>query len=162
MLVSSINVSPALLDGDDNKVFSVHCVLQGSVKKSAGNIAQKGAEGYNGAMKKYTGGCHCGAVEYEVEMDLEDTLVCDCSHCGMKGFIMRFVPKESFKLLKGEDNLTSYKFAKGAINHLFCKTCGVESFSTSDVYPKMMVNVRCLKDVDISTLSPKQFNGKGS
>lgn len=111
-------------------------------------------------MKTYTGSCHCGAVRYEVETDLSETMVCNCSHCHKKGFIMKFVEKEKFKLLTGDDNLTSYQFGKKNIDHLFCKTCGVESFSRGNNFPKMMVNVRCLDDVDTETLSPKLFNGK--
>ncbi|MEK7567994.1 MAG: hypothetical protein AAB513_03695 [Patescibacteria group bacterium] len=63
-------------------------------------------------MKKYTGGCHCGAVPYEVETDLEKIISCNCSHCEKKGLLLVFVDKDKFKLLKGEDNLTEYKFNK--------------------------------------------------
>ncbi len=111
-------------------------------------------------MKTYNGGCHCGAVRYEVTTDLDETMVCNCSHCHAKGFVLNFAPKENFKLLQGEENLISYKFAKKTIDHLFCKTCGVESFATNETYPKMMINVRCLDDVDIETLHPKKVNGK--
>jgi hypothetical protein len=111
-------------------------------------------------MAKYTGSCHCGAVKFEAEVDLAETMVCNCSHCQMKGFIMCFVDKDTFKILQGAENLTSYKFNKGAIDHTFCKTCGVEAFSQSEAYPKMMVNVRCLDGVDVDFLKPKPFNGK--
>lgn len=111
-------------------------------------------------MKTYTGGCHCGAVRYEVDTDLAETMVCNCSHCHKKGFILHFAPKVNFRLLKGGDNLTAYHFNKNIIHHQFCKTCGVESFSTSDTYEKMMINVRCLDDVDTDTLQPKKVNGR--
>ena len=61
-------------------------------------------------MQKYTGGCHCQAVQYEVEVDLAKTFICNCSHCEMKGFILAFVPATSFTLLSGEDSLTEYRF----------------------------------------------------
>ena len=110
----------------------------------------------------YTGGCHCGAVRYEVETDLEETLVCNCSHCEMKGFILTFVDTDKFRLTKGEDVLTSYQFNKKAIDHLFCKICGTESFSRGISFPKVAINVRCLDDVDLTSLSPKEFNGRDS
>ena len=111
-------------------------------------------------MKKYQGGCHCKAVRYEVETDLEKIISCNCSHCEKKGLLLVFVDKDKFKLLKGEGNLTEYKFNKKSIHHLFCKTCGVQSFAEGVTFPKMAVNVRCLYGVDISTLTLTPYNGK--
>ena len=111
-------------------------------------------------MKTYTGGCHCGAVRYEVDTDLSGTLACNCSHCAKKGFILQFVDVENFRLLQGEDMLTSYRFNKKSIDHLFCKICGVQSFSRGVTFPKVAINVRCLDDVDIDSLSPRKFDGK--
>lgn len=114
-------------------------------------------------MKKYTGGCHCGAVRYEVETDLAHTIVCNCSHCEKKGFVLAFVPATHFALLSGEDKLTEYRFNTKKIAHLFCKTCGVQSFGRG-VNEKgeatVAINVRCLDDVDLSTLHPSKFDGK--
>ena len=42
-------------------------------------------------MKKYKGGCHCGAVAYEVETDLAKVIECNCSHCHKKGVALNFV-----------------------------------------------------------------------
>lgn len=112
---------------------------------------------------KYTGGCHCGAVKYEVEADLSHTMTCNCSHCQKKGFILAFVPAEQFTLLSGGDMLTEYRFNKKAIAHLFCKVCGVESFGRGTDRagkPTVMVNGRCLDGVDLSSLHPSEFDGK--
>ncbi|MES2994820.1 MAG: GFA family protein [Patescibacteria group bacterium] len=111
-------------------------------------------------MTTYSGGCHCGAVRYEVEMDLEKLIVCNCSHCHKKGFILGAVDKEKFKLLSGESELTEYLFNKKAIRHLFCRICGTQSYAEGVTFPKMMVNVRCLDEVDIESLTPAPFNGK--
>ena len=112
-------------------------------------------------MQTYTGGCHCGAVTYEVDIEnLTEVMECNCSHCEKKGFLLYFAPKENFRLLSGQDNLTSYKFGKKVIDHVFCKTCGVESFSSSDAYPKMMINVRCLDNVDLDSLKINKYNGR--
>lgn len=114
-------------------------------------------------MQKYTGGCHCGAVRYEVEVDLTKTMTCNCSHCQAKGFILTFVPAANLTLLSGEDMLTEYRFNTKKIAHLFCKVCGVQSFGRGTDQagnPTVMVNVRCLQGVDLSTLHPGQFDGK--
>ncbi len=113
---------------------------------------------------KHSGGCHCGTVSYEVDIDLErGVMSCNCSHCQMKGFLLSFVPAEKFTLLSGEENLQEYRFNTERIQHLFCKTCGVESFARgkdSKGADTVMINVRCLKDVDIDGLEVQKINGK--
>jgi hypothetical protein len=109
---------------------------------------------------KHIGGCHCGAVRYEVETDLGKVMECNCSHCHKKGFLLHFVDKDKFILLQGSDHLTEYRFNKKAIRHLSCKTCGVQSFGEGVETPKVMINVRCLDGVDQKDLTVTQINGK--
>ena len=79
---------------------------------------------------KHTGGCHCGKVRYQVEIDLaQPVIACNCSMCGRSGTLLAFVPAEKFELLQGEDSLKDYKFNKHAIHHLFCTSCGIKSFA---------------------------------
>lgn len=111
-------------------------------------------------MATYSGGCHCGLVRYEVETDLESVLECNCSHCGKKGFLLNFVDKDKFRLISGYKDLTEYFFNKKAIRHLFCKVCGVQSFSEGVTFPKAAINVRCLDGVDIDTLTITKYDGK--
>lgn len=115
---------------------------------------------YYNAIHIHKGGCHCKAVRYEVETDLEQILVCNCSHCQIKGLLLHFVDKDKFKLLSGEEQLTEYQFNKKTIRHLFCKICGVESFAEGVTFPKTALNVRCFDDIDISSLTLTPFNGK--
>ena len=68
---------------------------------------------------KYTGGCHCGKVRFEVDMDLKEVISCNCSMCAKRGSLLAFVPEENFTLLSGEDALTDYQFNKKVIHHLF-------------------------------------------
>ena len=109
----------------------------------------------------YQGGCHCGAVRFEVEapdrVHCED---CNCSICAKSGFLHLIVPKSRFKLLSGESNLTTYTFNKGVAQHLFCSTCGIKSFyiprSNPDGYD---VNVRCL-DPQPAEVIVQAFDGQ--
>jgi hypothetical protein len=111
-------------------------------------------------MKIYAGGCHCGAVQFEVETDLSGAITCNCSHCHKKGFVLVFVPNEKFKLLSGKDNLAEYLFNKKSIRHLFCKTCGAQAFAEGIAFPQTAVNVRCLTDVDLAGMTVTPYNGK--
>jgi hypothetical protein len=63
----------------------------------------------------YEGGCQCGAVAYEVDVDVDGCMTCNCSRCQPLGAILAFAPRSQFKLLKGEDNLTEYRFNKKSI-----------------------------------------------
>jgi hypothetical protein len=113
----------------------------------------------------HQGGCHCGAVRYSVEIDLDEpALACNCSMCGRAGTLLHFVPADQFKLESGEDNLSCYQFNKHVIDHLFCKTCGIKSFARGQgpKGPTVAVNVRCVDGVDpVETYArAKQFDGK--
>jgi hypothetical protein len=59
--------------------------------------------------------------------------------------------------------LTDYQFYKKVIHHLFCPECGVESFARGtapDGAETIAINVRCLDNVDVGKLTPKQFDGR--
>jgi hypothetical protein len=114
-------------------------------------------------MAQYQGSCHCGRVAYEVEADLGKTLACNCSYCQRRGSILTFSPASAFTLTKGEDALTEYRFHTQKIQHLFCETCGIESFAKAngpDGTAMVAVNVRCLAGVEPTELSPTQYDGR--
>ena len=115
--------------------------------------------------KTHTGGCQCGAVRYEVEAEIKDVIACNCSRCGKLGSLLAFVPTKNFKLLAGETATTDFQFNKHVIHHLFCTTCGIESFAKG-TNPKgeamVAINARCLDDIDSSSLTVKNFDGKAS
>jgi hypothetical protein len=97
-------------------------------------------------MMIYRGSCHCGAVQFELEApERIECSDCNCSICAKSGYLHLIVPKSKFRLLKGEDHLTTYTFNTGVAKHTFCRTCGIKSFyvprSNPDGYS---VNVRCL------------------
>lgn len=118
---------------------------------------------YNRSMQTYKGKCHCGAVQFEVDLDFEKVLKCNCSHCEVKGLLLRFVPSANFTLTKGESELTEYLFNKKFIHHLFCKHCGVEAFARgkgADGKETIAINVRALEGVDIDSLTLTPFDGK--
>lgn len=95
----------------------------------------------------YSGSCHCGAVQFEVEapeaVEVED---CNCSICRMTGFLHLIVPARHFRLLAGADKLTTYRFNTGVAQHKFCSVCGIKPFYIPRSNPDGVdVNLRCLK-----------------
>ena len=109
----------------------------------------------------YRGGCHCGAVRFEVRAP--ETLACvrcNCSVCSRSGFLHLIVPKSRFRLIAGEAHLTCYSFNTGVAEHLFCRTCGIKSFyvprSNPDGYD---VNANCLEPAP-KALTVEPFDGR--
>lgn len=112
---------------------------------------------------KYTGSCHCKKVTFEVDMEMKGIISCNCSYCSIKGLLLGFAPRNDFKLLSGEENLTIYKFNKHVLDHPFCKDCGVQGFAFGDGpdgTSTAAINVRTLNGVDLDTLTITPFDGK--
>jgi hypothetical protein len=117
----------------------------------------------NGMKKTYTGGCQCGAVRYEVALELGEVIACNCSRCGRLGSLLAFAPIADFKLLAGEGATTEYQFNKHNVHHLFCSTCGIQSFArgTAPNGAEMAaVNARCLDGVEPESLKVRHVDGR--
>lgn len=111
-------------------------------------------------MNWLTGGCHCGAVRFQVQAAADaEVYDCNCSMCSRTGFLHLIVPASRFRLLRGREALSSYRFNTGVADHLFCRICGVKSFyvprSNPDGYS---VNVHCLDEAP-ATLRVLPFDG---
>lgn len=114
-------------------------------------------------MDKYTGSCHCKAVAFSFEGEIEKFFTCNCSHCSVKAFQLLFLPKSQFTLLSGEENLTEYRFGKKSLAHLFCKTCGVQCFATGKDEKgngTVAINLRTVEDIDLTNVPTQEFNGR--
>ena len=94
----------------------------------------------------YQGSCHCGAIKFEVEAPNEvEVENCNCSICAMTGFLHLIVPLRDFRLISGEENITTYTFNTGVAQHRFCKTCGIKPFYVPRSNPDGMdINLRCI------------------
>ena len=109
------------------------------------------------------GSCHCGAVQFEVEGEVDKVMECNCSHCSRKGFLLWFVPRDALKTTAGADHLATYTFTRHAIQHRFCPTCGVQPFglgSMPDGTEMAAINTRCLEDFDPGSVERVAVNGR--
>ena len=102
------------------------------------------------STKTYHGSCHCGAVKFEADLDLETLTQCNCSICTKKGALHQRITRDHFRLLSGESDLQLYQFNKNIARHQFCRHCGIHAFANPRSFPdQVLVNVRCLDDFDI-------------
>jgi hypothetical protein len=110
----------------------------------------------------HRGGCHCGAVAFEVDAPARPRVqACNCSICAATGFLHLIVPADRFRLLRGADALAEYRFNTGTARHLFCRTCGVKAFYVPRSHPDgYSVNARCLEAATLAGLDIEAFDGR--
>ena len=132
--------------------------------------------------------CHCGAVQYKVKvppLESQKIMSCNCTICTKNGYFMVYPTREDIVFHSGKDHMKTYHFTGGEKSHMFCPTCGsslmvdfhntmrhifggdmlavnvrffsipADSYSDSPDSEK----VRMFKDVDISKLEFRHFDG---
>ena len=108
-----------------------------------------------------TGGCHCGKVRFEVDGSVDEVVECNCSICTRKGYLHWIVPRSRFRLVAGEDVLTTYRFGSGVAQHHFCSHCGVASFYVPRSHPDgFSVNARCIDSPTVTGMKITPVDGK--
>jgi len=112
-------------------------------------------------MTTHKGGCHCGSVRFEIDAPaIIEATDCNCSICRKSGYLHLFVADSDFRLLKGEDLLTTYTFNTGVAKHHFCSRCGVKSFYVPRSHPDgVSVNVHCLDEGTVESINITAFDG---
>ena len=85
---------------------------------------------------KIDGGCHCGRITYEAEIDPDNVGICHCTDCqAFSGTAFRTVgavPEADFRLLSGEPKIYIKVADSGAKRaQAFCAECGSPIYSTS-------------------------------
>ncbi len=122
-------------------------------------------------MKKtYQGSCHCGAIHFEVDIDLsEGTGRCNCSMCSKTRGWSAQVKPDAFRLLKGEAELSDYQFGSNSCHHHFCKNCGIRPFGRGYVeeiggaYVSVSVMaLEGLSDAELAELPVQYMDGRGN
>jgi hypothetical protein len=87
------------------------------------------------------GGCHCGYIRYEAEVDPEKVSICHCTDCQtLTGTVYRVtVPAENgtFKLLGGNPKVYVKTAESGNKREQgFCPDCGTPIYATSPQEPR--------------------------
>lgn len=106
---------------------------------------------------KNKGACHCGQVEFEVDLPngFEELSRCNCSMCARRGAVVTAVPLAAFKILKGEECLSLYQFNTKTAEHYFCSNCGIYTHHKRRSNPNQYsVNVACIEGVNPFELGP--------
>ena len=115
--------------------------------------------------RKFTGGCHCGAIRYEVALDpAQPAGRCNCSVCTKISPTSRIVKPGALTVLQGEESAGVYEWGFKVSKRYFCKHCGVHCFGRGHLEELggdyESVNVNTLDDVDPSQLQVLYFDGR--
>lgn len=92
-------------------------------------------------MPKSIGRCLCGAVEFEIEGNVSQMEACHCSRCrktsGSAFSSALLCGTKSFRWIKGEDEITSFRLPSGFAHH-FCSVCGSPTPSLEPIEGKVV------------------------
>lgn len=110
---------------------------------------------------KYSGACHCGSVTFDFDADIEELVRCNCSLCAKRNALMASVPREHFKISRGQAALKLYRWNSGAAQHYFCGTCGIYVYHQRRSNPALLsVNACCIAGLDSEALPTRRVDGK--
>ncbi|WP_092831079.1 GFA family protein [Vreelandella subterranea] len=87
------------------------------------------------------GSCLCSAVRYEINSELGNAMFCHCKICrksnGSAFALNAAVNTSDFKLLEGENSLSSYASSEDARRY-FCENCGSPIYSKRLSMPEVL------------------------
>lgn len=104
------------------------------------------------------GGCHCGRITYEADIDPEKVGVCHCTDCqtlsGTAFVAYVQVPKEAFGL-RGEPKIYVKTAASGSRRaQAFCPECGTRLYAAAEKDPQVF-NLRIGTVRQRASLTPR-------
>jgi hypothetical protein len=110
---------------------------------------------------KIEGGCHCGYITYEAEVDPERTSICHCTDCQhLTGTAFRTsVPaaEGSFRMLSGEPTIYVNTAESGGKRvQAFCPRCGSPLYATAAGEGPKTYNIRVGTTRQRDQLVPKR------
>jgi hypothetical protein len=119
----------------------------------------------NPTPTRHTGGCHCGQVRFEVDLDLAaGGSMCNCTVCTKIAQVGAIVKPAAFRQTAGEDSLSTYEWGGKISQRKFCKHCGVHCFGFGhlDVLggDYVSINLNSLDDFDRGTIKITYWDGR--
>ena len=102
-----------------------------------------------------TGGCHCGALRYEIEGAPLVRALCHCTDCrrssGAPMVAWTMYPRAAVKVTRGEAKI--YNSSEHGRRH-FCPTCGTGLFYTNDTMLPGIIDVKSVTYDDPDAVAP--------
>jgi hypothetical protein len=108
----------------------------------------------------YHGSCHCKAVTFEADLDLDQgTGKCNCTLCWkQRMWAAGHLAQDDFRLLTGAASLADYSKSGdwGEVHHRFCSTCGIATHGHGRIEAMggefLSVHLSALDDLPVDAL----------
>ena len=117
-------------------------------------------------MKKHTGSCLCGDVQFEVELDPSTGSRCNCTLCTKLGATGSIVKPAAFTLLTAESALASFTRTPEIGTRFFCARCHVYVFGKGHLEQLggdfVSVNLHTLDGFDVTRASLIHWDGRNN
>lgn len=90
-------------------------------------------------LETYAGSCHCGAIRFEADIDLDQgSLRCNCSYCAKVRVWFAFAKGASRMRLLDGSSVSEYRWtppgeAEPHLAFTFCRICGVRTFARGEL-----------------------------
>ena len=91
------------------------------------------------SVETYTGSCHCGAIRFEADIDLDEgSNRCNCSYCAKARTWFAFAKgPQRFRLLDGT-GVSEYRWTppgelESHLTFTFCRTCGIRTYARGNL-----------------------------
>lgn len=91
-------------------------------------------------MSKHSGGCHCGAIKLESDLDPMVVNVCNCQRCRVLTGSVAIAALYSDEEIQLAGETTTYTYTGGSgmeVNAHFCPICGCRIVSVAEAFPGM-------------------------
>ena len=113
------------------------------------------------SLETYEGSCHCGAIRFEADIDLDEgSMRCNCSYCAKVRAWFAFAKGgQRFRLLDGT-GVSEYRWVppgelESHLTFTFCRICGVRTFAQGEL--ESLGGTFHAVFVPTLALSPEQF-----
>jgi hypothetical protein len=110
---------------------------------------------------KITGGCHCGYITYEADVDADKVSICHCTDCQtLSGSPFRAsvpAPDQAFRIISGEPAIYVKTGESGNKRvQAFCPRCGSPIYATAPGDGPKTYNIRVGTVRQRDQLTPKR------
>jgi hypothetical protein len=115
--------------------------------------------------KRYLGGCHCGAVRFEADIDLSSGASrCNRTLCTKRSGMGIIVKPSALRLLTEEKALTGYACGGKTGTFYFCPKCGIHVVGRGNL-PQLggdyaFINLNCIDEIAPATLKVVYWDGR--